>query len=78
MGITESLVRSGLERWLLYFSGLEESKMPEAVLADAAIKDALKAERYFAMDKKERLAYYHIQGVNGCGEQRRNDPPFLT
>ena len=73
-----SVPRSGLERWLLYFSGLEESKMPEAVLADAAIKDALKAERYFAMDKKERLAYYHIQGVDGCGEQRRNDPPFLA
>ena len=50
--------RNGLERWMMYFSGLEESKMPEAMTADSAIKEALNAERYFAMDKNERLAYF--------------------
>lgn len=53
----KSAPKSGLERWLAYFAGMEESKMPQAMLNEAPIKEALSLERLFTLDADERVLY---------------------
>ena len=53
--------RTGLERWLLYFSNEEESKMDKIAAVDPAIGQALHFERAFWSSEEERERYFAVQ-----------------
>ena len=49
---------NGLERWMCYFTGLEDDKMYDQMLEDPVIKEALSLEKLFIGDWQERMAYF--------------------
>ena len=49
--------RNRLEYWLLYLAGVEARKMPEAMVQDPMIGEALDLERVFLQNHEERLRY---------------------
>ena len=49
--------RSRLEYWLLYLAGMEAKKMPEAMVKDPMIGQALDLEKLFLQNQMERYNY---------------------
>ena len=49
--------RSRLEYWLLYLAGMEAKKMPEAMVKDPMIGQALDLEMLFLQNQMERYNY---------------------
>ena len=49
--------RNRLEYWLMYLAGMEAKKMPEAMVQDPMIGEALDLERLFLQNHEERLRY---------------------
>ena len=49
--------RSRLEYWLLYLAGTEAKKMPEAMVKDPMIGQALDLEKLFLQNQMERYNY---------------------
>ena len=46
-----------LEYWLLYLAGMEARKMPELMVQDPMIGEALSLEKLFLQSEEERLNY---------------------
>ena len=57
----EQVPRTGLERWLLYFSNEEGELMERVAEQDSAISRARTLERTFWSDKRERERYFAMQ-----------------
>ena len=49
--------RNRLEYWLMYLAGMEAKKMPEAMVKDAMIGQALSLEKLFLQSREERQSY---------------------
>ena len=49
--------RNRLEYWLLYLAGMEAKKMPEAMVKDPMIGQALDLEKLFLQSETERYNY---------------------
>ena len=55
--VRQGVPRNRLEYWLLYLAGMEARKMPEAMVQDPMIGEALDLERVFLQNHEERLRY---------------------
>ena len=49
--------RNRLEYWLMYLAGMEARKMPEAMVKDPMIGEALNLEKLFLQSREERQRY---------------------
>ena len=55
--VKHGVPRNRLEYWLLYLAGLEARKMPEPMVQDPMIGEALGLEKLFLQSEEERLRY---------------------
>ena len=55
--VKHGVPRNRLEYWLLYLAGMEARKMPEPMVQDPMIGEALGLERLFLQSEEERLRY---------------------
>ena len=55
--VRQGTPRNRLEYWLMYLAGMEAKKMPEAMVQDPMIGEALDLERLFLQNHEERLRY---------------------
>ena len=55
--VKHGVPRNRLEYWLLYLAGMEARKMPEPMVQDPMIGEALSLERLFLQNEEERLQY---------------------
>ena len=55
--VKHGVPRNRLEYWLLYLAGMEARKMPEPMVQDPMIGEALGLERLFLQSEEERLQY---------------------
>ena len=55
--VKHGVPRNRLEYWLLYLAGMEARKMPEPMVQDPMIGEALGLEKLFLQSEEERLRY---------------------
>ena len=55
--VRQGAPRNRLEYWLLYLAGMEARKMPEAMVKDPMIGEALNLEKLFLQSREERQRY---------------------
>ena len=55
--VRQGTPRNRLEYWLMYLAGMEARKMPEAMVKDPMIGEALNLEKLFLQSREERQRY---------------------